>query len=34
MPFHPGEKPIDAYNAAILDHLVIESPDILEFILQ
>ncbi len=28
MPFYPGEKPIDAYNAAILDHLVIESPDI------
>ncbi len=25
MPFHPDEKPIDAYNAAILDHLVIES---------
>jgi ethanolamine utilization protein EutN len=24
-PFHPGEKPIDAYNAAILDHVEIES---------
>lgn len=25
-PFHPAEKPIDAYNAAILDHLDIERP--------
>ena len=23
-PFHPGEKPIDAYNAAILDEVSIE----------
>jgi ethanolamine utilization protein EutN len=30
MPFYPGEKPIDAYNAAILDHLMIDSPDALK----
>ena len=24
MPFHPETKPIDAYNAAILDHLTVE----------
>ena len=23
-PFHPNQKPIDAYNAAILDHIDIE----------
>jgi len=26
MPFHPEPKPIDAYNAAILDRLVVEVP--------
>ena len=24
-PFRPNEKPVDAYNAAILDHIDIES---------
>lgn len=24
MPFHPDVKPVDAYNAAILDHIHIE----------
>ena len=24
MPFYPEAKPIDAYNAAILDHLMVE----------
>jgi len=23
-PFHPEQKPIDAYNAAILDHIDVE----------
>jgi len=27
MPFYPDVKPIDAYNAAILDTLEIELPD-------
>ncbi len=31
MPFYPQEKPVDAYNAAILDNLVIESPDALKW---
>ena len=26
MPFYPEVKPIDAYNAAILDHLEFEMP--------
>jgi hypothetical protein len=26
MPFHPDVKPIDAYNAAILDTFTIEIP--------
>ncbi|MFZ5831507.1 MAG: EutN/CcmL family microcompartment protein [Planctomycetota bacterium] len=26
MPFHPEVKPIDAYNAAILDALVVDVP--------
>ena len=25
-PFYPEIKPIDAYNAAILDHLTVEEP--------
>ncbi|MBL8814557.1 MAG: carbon dioxide concentrating mechanism protein CcmL [Planctomyces sp.] len=25
-PFHPNVKPIDAYNAAILDNLTVEPP--------
>ena len=25
-PFHPNEKPIDAYNAAILDHVQLGKP--------
>jgi ethanolamine utilization protein EutN len=28
MPFHPQVKPIDAYNAAILDHLVVEPQSV------
>ena len=27
MPFHPEVKPIDAYNAAILDHLDYVTPE-------
>ncbi|MGD0899045.1 MAG: EutN/CcmL family microcompartment protein [Thermoguttaceae bacterium] len=27
MPFHPNPKPLDAYNAAILDTLVVEIPE-------
>jgi ethanolamine utilization protein EutN len=27
MPFHPAAKPLDAYNAAILDALTIELPE-------
>jgi len=27
MPFHPTLKPLDAYNAAILDTLVVELPE-------
>ena len=27
MPFYPEVKPIDAYNAAILDTLQFEMPD-------
>jgi ethanolamine utilization protein EutN len=26
MPFHPDVKPVDAYNAAILDHLEYTTP--------
>ena len=26
MPFYPDVKPIDAYNAAILDSMVVEKP--------
>lgn len=26
-PFHPEEKPVDAYNAAILDHLDLQLDD-------
>lgn len=28
MPFYPDVKPIDAYNAAILDSVTIEKPDL------
>jgi microcompartment protein CcmK/EutM len=28
MPFYPELKPIDAYNAAILDHLEFELPEL------
>ena len=28
MPFYPEVKPIDAYNAAILDTLEFEMPDL------
>ncbi len=28
MPFYPEIKPIDAYNAAILDHLDFEMPEL------
>ena len=28
MPFYPEVKPIDAYNAAILDHLEFEMPEL------
>jgi ethanolamine utilization protein EutN len=28
MPFHPEAKPVDAYNAAILDTLEYETPDL------
>ena len=27
MPFHPDRKPVDSYNAAILDTLNVELPD-------
>ena len=27
MPFHPEVKPIDAYNAAILDTFTVDIPD-------
>jgi len=27
MPFYPGVKPVDAYNAAILDSLRFHVPD-------
>lgn len=27
MPFHPDRKPVDSYNAAILDTLHVELPD-------
>jgi ethanolamine utilization protein EutN len=27
MPFHPDVKPIDAYNAAILDAFTVDIPD-------
>jgi ethanolamine utilization protein EutN len=27
MPFYPEVKPVDAYNAAILDHLEFDPPD-------
>lgn len=30
MPFHPDVKPIDAYNAAILDQIDIRRPEIEE----
>lgn len=28
MPFYPEMKPIDAYNAAILDHVHVKRPDL------
>ena len=28
MPFHPEMKPIDAYNAAILDHLMVDPQSV------
>jgi len=28
MPFYPEVKPVDAYNAAILDHLEFELPEL------
>ncbi len=27
-PFHPDQKPIDAYNAAILDHIEIDPNEV------
>lgn len=27
MPFHPGVKPVDAYCAALLDHLTVKIPE-------
>jgi len=27
MPFHPEVKPLDVYNAAILDTLIVEIPE-------
>lgn len=30
MPFYPEVKPIDAYNAAILDSLTVETPKLKE----